>query len=360
MDPLTHTLFGASLAATDLGRKTRLATPALIIGANLPDVDVLSYFRGGDFALGFRRGWTHGVLALVVLPALLAGLLWLWDKRRGRRDLERKPLAPGWLLGLSYFACLTHPCLDWLNNYGMRWWMPFRDTWYYGDSVFIMDPWLWLVLGTGWLIGRKPARGTAIGAVATATLVVWLVASRAPAYLPVVGSVFAVLLVAFFWQPKAGWLTAHRTATLGLLSATLYIGILISIHSATVSRVQQMLPEHGVDSFDELLAGPTPANPLAWDIVVGTEKVYRWGRLDWLDGGNLVLSEGELPAARELPQWNAIVASGQSPGFLRWTRFPWWEASHGGETRQIYLMDARYARHRTVGFGGAVFQLPAD
>ena len=72
--------------------------------------------------------------------------------------------------------------------------MPFRETWYYGDSVFIMDPWLWLILGTGWLIGRKPARSTGTGAVVMATLVVWLVASRAPAYLPVVGSVFAVLL----------------------------------------------------------------------------------------------------------------------------------------------------------------------
>ena len=64
MDPLTHTLVGASLASSKLGEKTRYATAALVIGANLPDIDVLSYFAGGDAALGFRRGWTHGVLAL--------------------------------------------------------------------------------------------------------------------------------------------------------------------------------------------------------------------------------------------------------------------------------------------------------
>ena len=65
MDPLTHTLVGASLASTRLGNTTRFATVALVVGANLPDIDVLAYFAGGDAALGFRRGWTHGVLALV-------------------------------------------------------------------------------------------------------------------------------------------------------------------------------------------------------------------------------------------------------------------------------------------------------
>lgn len=359
MDPLTHTLVGTSLAATQLGKKTRLATPALVIGANLPDVDVLSYFRGEDFALGFRRGWTHGVLALVVLPALLAGLLMLWDRWHGRRHLDRR-FSPRWILTLSYLACFTHPFLDWLNNYGMRWWMPFRDTWYYGDSVFIMDPWLWLVLGAGWLIGRRPSRSALIAAVVMATLVVWLVNSRAPDYLPVVGSVFAVLLVAFIWQPKTAWLAAHRTSTTGLLLAAFYIGALISIHSQTVSRVQEELPERGIESVDELLAGPRPANPLVWDIVLGTEDVYLWGRFDWLEGGSLVMSEAELPAARESPHWNAIVASGQSPGFLSWTRFPWLETEIQEDTMQIYLMDARYTRYRTDGFGGTTFELPSD
>ena len=46
MDPLTHTLVGANLASTRLGGKTRLAGAALIIGANLPDVDSILYFTG--------------------------------------------------------------------------------------------------------------------------------------------------------------------------------------------------------------------------------------------------------------------------------------------------------------------------
>ena len=69
--------------------------------------------------------------------------------------------------------------------------------------------------------------------------------------------------------------------------------------------------------------------------------------------------DAELPAARRSPHWSAIRASGQSPGFLRWTRFPWLETEIHGDTRDVYLMDARYARHRTDGFGGASFELPA-
>jgi hypothetical protein len=42
MDPLAHTLFGASMAEAGLKRKTALATATLIIGANIPDVDAVA------------------------------------------------------------------------------------------------------------------------------------------------------------------------------------------------------------------------------------------------------------------------------------------------------------------------------
>ena len=358
MDPLTHTLVGASLAATRLGKGTRLATPALVIGANLPDVDVLAYFRGGDFALGFRRGWTHGILAFVILPVLLAGLLLLWDRWRGG-GRDSPPLFPGWVLGLCYLACLTHPFLDWLNSYGMRWWMPFRDTWYYGDSVFIMDPYLWLILGLASVIGRRPSKGSGITAAIMAGLVIWLVGSRAPDYLPIVGSVFAILVVAFLWRPRVRWLAAHRVATKGLLLGALYITVLVSLHSLTVSKAQAELRRQGLVSIDEMMAGPTPANPLAWDILVDTGGSFRWGRFDWRNG-SLVMSQTELLAARPTPVWDEILGSGQSQGFLRWVRFPWVEIEPSAGGRRVYLMDARYTRSRASGFGASMIELPKE
>jgi inner membrane protein len=63
MDPLAHTLFGATLAEAGLKKKTALAAGTLIIGANLPDIDAIAMLWGNDHALYFRRGWTHGILS---------------------------------------------------------------------------------------------------------------------------------------------------------------------------------------------------------------------------------------------------------------------------------------------------------
>ncbi len=164
MDNITHSLVGAIIGQTGLKRKTGLAMPALIIGANLPDVDAACfYWLEGAEHLGFRRGITHGPPALLILPLLLAGALWGWDRwqtRRGTRPKGRLPVSFGWLYLLSFIGCLTHPALDWLNVYGIRLLEPFSSRWYYGDTLFIIDVWLWALLAvTVWLSLRRERRG---------------------------------------------------------------------------------------------------------------------------------------------------------------------------------------------------------
>ena len=69
MDNLTHSLVGALIGQAGLKRKTGLAMPALIIGANLPDVDAACFlWLEGVEHLAFRRGITHGPIAWVLLP----------------------------------------------------------------------------------------------------------------------------------------------------------------------------------------------------------------------------------------------------------------------------------------------------
>ena len=43
------------------------------------------------------------------------------------------------LLIASFIASATHPLLDWTNNYGIRWFLPWSQKWSYGDFVFIVD-----------------------------------------------------------------------------------------------------------------------------------------------------------------------------------------------------------------------------
>src|ERR671911_353319 len=100
MDNLAHTLAGLAIAEAGLRRKTALGATTLAIGANLPDIDALIYFVGdGVDALAFRRGWTHGILAMMVLPLVLAACM-----RGVSRFRRRRPdSVPSWrgLLVLS-------------------------------------------------------------------------------------------------------------------------------------------------------------------------------------------------------------------------------------------------------------------
>lgn len=164
MDNLTHSLVGAVLAQTGLKKKTGLALPALVIGANIPDIDAACFFwLEGVEHVGFRRGITHGPPAMVLLPLLLAGGLWWldrWQAKRGKRPEKRLPVRFGWLYALSLLGCLSHPALDWLNVYGVRFLEPFSSAWSYGDTLFIIDVWLWAILiGSIWWSARAEKRG---------------------------------------------------------------------------------------------------------------------------------------------------------------------------------------------------------
>ena len=49
---------------------------------------------------------------------------------------KRLPVHKGWLLALAYIGTISHPALDWLNNYGVRLLEPFSSQWFYGDTHF--------------------------------------------------------------------------------------------------------------------------------------------------------------------------------------------------------------------------------
>ena len=89
---------GLALVEAGLKRRTALGTATRTVGANLPDVAALAYLVGGGVdALTFRRAWTHGVLAMLVVPVLLAACVVAWDRltRRRRGEHDRAPIHVG-------------------------------------------------------------------------------------------------------------------------------------------------------------------------------------------------------------------------------------------------------------------------
>jgi inner membrane protein len=159
MDNLTHSLAGGILGQMGLKKKTGLGMATLIIGANIPDIDAVAVFLGGHQHLAIRRGITHGPIAMVLLPLLLWQAMLAWDRlqtRLGSRPPDRLPIHSGWLLALAFVGTLSHPALDWLNVYGIRLLEPFSSQWFYGDTLFIIDIWVWIALIAGlWLSRRR-------------------------------------------------------------------------------------------------------------------------------------------------------------------------------------------------------------
>jgi len=159
LDNLTHSLAGAVLGQMGLKKKTGLGMATLIIAANIPDIDAVATLLDGVQHLAIRRGITHGPIAMLLLPLLLTGIMIgfdRWQGMRGKRPADRLPIHRGWLLALAYIGCLSHPALDWLNSYGIRLLEPFSSQWFYGDSIFIIDIWIWAALIAGlWLSRRR-------------------------------------------------------------------------------------------------------------------------------------------------------------------------------------------------------------
>ncbi|MCT2400681.1 metal-dependent hydrolase [Novosphingobium mangrovi (ex Huang et al. 2023)] len=165
MDNLTHSLVGWALAETGLKRRTRKGLAACVLAANMPDIDV--FFGWAPWApLAMHRGFTHGLIGgVLVMPPLLAGLLWLLDRWQVRRGVEfRSGLAMhfGWLLALCYLGALTHPLLDLQNVYAIQLLSPMSERWFHADGLFIVSPWLLAMLAAGIPLSRRRAnRGMA-------------------------------------------------------------------------------------------------------------------------------------------------------------------------------------------------------
>jgi inner membrane protein len=315
VDNLTHTLAGAALGEAGLKRLSGLGMAALAIGANLPDLDVLAIPLGAN--LTFRRGWTHGPLALLVLPVLLTVALVGWDRlqaRRGKRPGARPPVRPRQLLLLSFVGVLSHPFLDWLNSYGIRLLMPFSERWFYGDSIFIVDPWIWLALGIGVFAARRRARR----------------GGGDPRRMPRV--------------------------SLALVGAYVLLMVLGS-RSAHDHAVRHMREAEGSTPL-RVMAGPVPLDPTRRQLIYDMGGHYRFGTLRWRPGARVELEAAPLPTGADHPAARAALAEEPVRDFLYWSRFPFFEVEDAAGATRVRVADARFARRAAKGWASVEVTVP--
>jgi inner membrane protein len=351
MDNLAHSLVGAWMAEAGLKRKTPLATATLVIGANLPDIDGFTMLLGADTSLYLRRGMTHGVIALAVLPWLLAGAMMLWDKHvRRRRHPEKEPAKLWPLVALSYLSVLSHPFLDWMNTYGVRVLMPFDGRWFYGDSIFIIDPWMWLLTAAAVIMADARARWSIAG---------WMVLGLAST-----GLVFFSGLVPF--PVKALWLVGianivflrvravrsvavERVATVCGVLLVLYLGAMFAGSRIAAGQVADWVRQRGTQ-VEHTMAGPLPGNPFVRDVIVLTPERYEFVEVNWLGGeaGRFRVSHPSVPRDMSHPVVRAALAAPQVKGFVNWLRFPTHQVEQTEDGYRVVLQDVRYSRTRNA------------
>jgi inner membrane protein len=349
VDPLAHTFTGAALAATGLRRATPLATAALIIGANAPDVDAVMMFAGNSAALAHRRGWTHGVLAMAVLPLLVTGLLLAWDRwvrRRRRPGVE--PARAGPLLALGALGVATHPLLDWLNNYGMRWLMPFDSRWFYGDALFIIDPWVWLALGGVVFLGWSQRAASLAGWMVFWALASYLVLTNPQVPVPArviwiawLGALLAVRAAGSGGLRRRG--VIEWPARIALIATGLYMGASLAANLPARAEVRAELAARGIGPVTDVMVGPAPANPLAGNVVAVTEEAYYLGAWRWLARPRFTLAAGSIRRMVDDPVYEAAARELQARRFLSWSRFPYAEIESDADGYLVRFRDARYA-----------------
>jgi inner membrane protein len=261
-------------------------------------VDVLAYFWGPTADLAFRRGWTHGILALALWPFLLTGAMVLLDRglRRLRRASLPSALAPPQVLLIASVAVFSHPILDTFNTYGMRWLMPFSGRWFYGDTLFIVDPWLWLALGLGVILSRA-RRGPRPARIALLTSLTYVLAMAASA------------------------IAARRIA---------------SLEMAAISD----------EPVERMMVSPFPVNPFVRSVVVEQKEIYLTGRFHWLAHRHLDSASVRIfPRGRtDHPAVQAALATTVGQRYLGWARFPAFQVEPaGGGDYVVHIVDLRYA-----------------
>lgn len=400
MDNITHGLAGLLMADVTVqsvrARSSRALSPRVqratvllgIVAAEFPDSDLV--YSGPLVRLGqlgyllHHRGHTH-TLVWATISAIGLWLLARWWVRRGDGVDRASSGLP--LLWLAIAGTWSHLLLDWTNSYGVHPFWPFDSRWFYGDAVFIVEPWLWLVAIPPLLFGARSRGGRVVLAL------LGLVILAASGFTGQVATVVAVVLLAF----ALAWLGAQlvmpaRARVWGGIGLWALVTMVFTVGSRTVrGEVTRAAAARGEAVLDVVL-NPAPGDPTCWSSLVLTRSAdgatyrltsgiaavftarnaeaclasYARGRvggdvLAGVSGASATVTLAVTPLVAWRTTWAAPVAElatlhrtrCEVAAALRFMRTPLWQTAADGT---LLLADARYG----TGGGFNALAFPAS
>jgi len=300
---------GAALGKAGLARRTSLGMSTLVIASNLPDVDV-AVFATQTLAVSFRRGWTHGVLAQALLPVMLTAAMIAYDRlvvqRRPRPGHTVLPANASELLLLSYIGVLSHVFMDLLNSYGVRLLMPFSGQWFFGDALFIIDPWLYLVLGAGWWFARR--------------------------------------------RETSGRGDGRTPARAGVAVATLYMLVMLGSNVMARRVVTEGLVRAGRPESTKFMVSPVPINPFRREVVVDVGDRYEKGVVVFAPWPRFRPAGFGIDKGLTHPLVQTALETPRARAYLLWSRFPFVAIDSATSPPAVWINDYRYANAGPYGW----------
>lgn len=239
------------------------------VSNNLPDVDVAYTWLIGPKPIGnllHHRGHTHTLLVALPLAWLLGYAAWRWFARRtpSANGRERQLL-----FGLALLGPVVHLALDFGNNYGVHPFWPFLDDWYYGDSIFIVEP-LWLAVLVPVLAHKIIRRWlrVVLWVVLTAVVILYW-------YLPFFNAttrfvLLGVVALSFTLTRRS----SERGRVLYAGGAFVAVAVVFSIGSslAKAQARSAAVAAFPALSVHDVAAAPLPGNPACWETLVAGEQ----------------------------------------------------------------------------------------
>lgn len=269
MDNITHSLVGAVFAEMAMPERAPRAMRGLffaagVLAANAPDLDLI-YVGITEFPLGYllhHRGHTHTVVGLVA-QAVVLGIAAIALMRAFLPAAERGVAWRARLLALIAVALASHVALDACNSYGVHPFAPFDARWYFGDTLFIFEPWLWVMLA---LPAAMNARRRLTRMLVAAPMTVLIAAVAITTAIDVTALVLLLSAGAAFAWAARGWTPRIRAAAAAGFGVVFVAGMFLLSNVAEAATRTLLAGETRGQIVDVVLT-PNPASPACWSVI---------------------------------------------------------------------------------------------
>jgi inner membrane protein len=381
MDNITHSLVGAFIADVEFRRAhSKKSSPGFraalwltsIIANNFPDSDALWSGVMGPRSLSyplFHRGHTHTFITAILQGGILFAFLALFFRWRGKEFKKEE-----WrkIFILCALGPVVHIGCDYLNSYGVHPFWPFDNRWYYRDTLFIVEPWLWLsILPFMWKSFSSRAFKIGIAFLVVAAFALEWLTPFVPTPMAAVVSAWALVFFYLTYRvPVEKW--RGKECLPALLLVFFFLGNSLKVKNAVLGHYSSQANSREVL---DVVQSPLPSSPWCWRaMVISVDKEGRDYSLErWvvaalpgflpvtscvkvmnLPASELTIKMNGLDARAlnavtlSLPKFQEIIAENcEAEAFMRFARAPYWVENEG----TTKLSDLRFDQMRRPGFG---------